>query len=457
MKLGERAKHIVGHPLTAAYIQGPLFVTAIIIGIVSFDREVADRIVAWHVLAYVLYHFFFLIAGIDRLIEGRWLLTRWANQLLLLASPVAVFYGYYAARIPRYSFALAIAALAAGLPVLGVVGRRFWLGWMLVFAATYTATSISIYATMGEGSLPGRAIFLVSCFVFFIWLMRTSEHVRTLNDRVSRLLVNSRRGTRDLNAANAQLKEKNKLMLRELDVARRVQQSMVPTLKSPHPRVFISSHYTPLETVGGDFFDAINADGDRITLVVADVSGHGVSAALVASMARGTFRQHAGPGRMPGDILELMNRDLNELIGDSTHYVTACVCCIDTERSRLSFSLAGHPPPYHCRRGQASELRAAGGFFLGMREDVHFETQELDLVSGDRLLLYTDGLAETRSVDGCYYAEKRLAKAVQAGAELDGQRFVQQIVQDLDAFRGEAEVSDDVTLLCVDFGGGPAL
>ena len=244
MKLAERAKHIVGHPLTAAYIQGPLFVTAIIIAIVSFDREVARRIVAWHVLAYVIYHFFFLIAGIDRLIEGRWLLTRWANQLLLLASPVAVFYGYYAALIPRYSFALAVAALAAGLPVLGVVGRRFWLGWMIVFATAYAVTSVHVYATLGEGSWPGRAIFLVSCFVFFVWLMRTSEHVRTLNDRVSRLLVSARRGARELNTVNAQLKAKNKLMMRDLDVARRVQQSMVPDLKSPHLDVRVCSHYT---------------------------------------------------------------------------------------------------------------------------------------------------------------------------------------------------------------------
>ena len=168
-------------------------------------------------------------------------------------------------------------------------------------------------------------------------------------------------------------------------------------------------------------------------------------------MARGTFRQHVGPGRLPGEILTLINRDLNDLIGDSTHYVTACICSIDTEHSRFSLSLAGHPPPYHCRGDHVAELRAAGGFFLGMREDVHFETQEHELHPGDRLLLYTDGLAETRSVDGRYYAES-LASAVRAGANLDGQAFLQQIIHDLKVFRGGAEVSDDVTLLCVDFG-----
>lgn len=217
------------------------------------------------------------------------------------------------------------------------------------------------------------------------------------------------------NAVNAhrlmkQAKEQNDLLQSELEMASLYQHFLLPL--EPKPKgAEVALKFRPCSQVGGDYFDFIELSEEAWAMVVADVSGHGVTSAMIASMVKALLPGYLTQTMSPGSALEKLNSDLLRLTpGDS--FVTAFAAVYQTGKRELTWSLAGHPAPVlFPATGKAISLSLKSPF-LGVFESGHFENpypdQTLSLAKGDRLALYTDGLIEAPNAQGSRYGFQRL-------------------------------------------------
>ena len=184
---------------------------------------------------------------------------------------------------------------------------------------------------------------------------------------------------------------------RELQLAREIQQSLLPREMPRVPGVRIQGAYLPMSAVAGDFYDVTVLDDGRIVVIVADVSGHGIPAALVASMVKVAFAAESERYDRPGDILAGINRALTGKFERA--YVTACCIVVDRPRTTIAYAAAGHPPAL-LRRRRPCRTVGGGGMVLALLPVAAYETVAVPFEPGDRLLIYTDGLLEATSGDG---------------------------------------------------------
>jgi sigma-B regulation protein RsbU (phosphoserine phosphatase) len=198
---------------------------------------------------------------------------------------------------------------------------------------------------------------------------------------------------------------------RELELARSIQQSLLPQRMPEVPGLRIDAAYIPMSAVGGDLYDVLPLAGGRILVIVADVSGHGVPAALVASMVKVAVTAEADRYDRPGDILTGINRALT---GKFEHaYVTACCVVVDPPRHTLAYAAAGHPAPLLRRASGRIEQLDQGGIVLTLVPTVVYATVDVAFAPGDCLLLYTDGLTEaTRAKGDEFFGDAELARVL---------------------------------------------
>jgi phosphoserine phosphatase RsbU/P len=193
----------------------------------------------------------------------------------------------------------------------------------------------------------------------------------------------------------------------ELATARQIQSSILPRGAPPTGNLEIATRYQPMTAVAGDFYDFLSLGDESITILVADVSGHGVPAALVASMLKICFAAQRDQARDPAGVLAGFNRMLGGVLG--SQYVTAACAHIDLGAKTVTYSGAGHPPSLLLirNRGELLEL-SENGFFLGPFPQATYKNVSARLESGDRLLLYTDGVVEAKASDGEEFGRERL-------------------------------------------------
>jgi sigma-B regulation protein RsbU (phosphoserine phosphatase) len=199
----------------------------------------------------------------------------------------------------------------------------------------------------------------------------------------------------------------------ELEVAKRIQLSILPTGFPVSPHFTVAARYVPMTAVAGDFYEFLSTGGPRAGLLVADVSGHGVPAALIASMvkmATSAQRQHAAsPERLLAGV--------NEALCGSAQgqFVTAAYVHLDAERGELCYAAAGHPPMLLLRDGQVCSIEE-NGLVLGVFSSAAYSTTKQTLVKGDRLLLYTDGVIEAANGGEEEFGQERLGKLLTSSA-----------------------------------------
>jgi sigma-B regulation protein RsbU (phosphoserine phosphatase) len=199
----------------------------------------------------------------------------------------------------------------------------------------------------------------------------------------------------------------------ELEVAKRIQLSILPTGFPVSPHFTVAARYVPMTAVAGDFYEFLSTGGPRAGLLVADVSGHGVPAALIASMvkmATTAQRQHAAsPERLLAGV--------NEALCGSTQgqFVTAAYVYLDAERGELCYAAAGHPPMLLLRDGQVCSIEE-NGLMLGVFSSAAYSATKQTLLKGDRLLLYTDGVIEAANGGEEEFGQERLGKLLTASA-----------------------------------------
>jgi len=244
----------------------------------------------------------------------------------------------------------------------------------------------------------------------------------------------------------------------EMQTARKILASILPQEAPGFPGVDIAMRYLPMASVGGDFYDFVILDDRRILAIVADVAGHGVPAALIASMVKVAFASQASRANDPARVLTEMNRALGS--GPESHFVTAGCLFVDTGKREMIYAGAGHPPLLLWRRSQKRILEFANnGLLLGPFPEAEYENASFGLELGDRLVMYTDGITEATNPAGDFFGEERLKEYLSANEDLAAGRFADAFLTNLSAWSGRrtgAPPEDDLTLLVMDLTGQAA-
>ncbi len=238
----------------------------------------------------------------------------------------------------------------------------------------------------------------------------------------------------------------------ELSVATNIQSDMLPKIFPAFPErdeFDLYSSMNPAKEVGGDFYDFFLIDDDHLALVMADVSGKGVPAALFMVIAKTIIKNMALSGRFsgPGEILRDVNNKLCEG-NDENMFVTVWLGIVTISTGHLVSASGGHEYPAICRKGGGFELvRDTHGPGLGTFEDVDFEEWETDFSSGDMLFLYTDGIPEATNAEEELFGEERMIEALNKGREAESLKGMLNIIRkQVDAFVGDAPQFDDLTM-----------
>jgi sigma-B regulation protein RsbU (phosphoserine phosphatase) len=227
-----------------------------------------------------------------------------------------------------------------------------------------------------------------------------------------------------------------------------MQLSLLPAAFPESNSFRLAARYVPMQSVAGDLYDVIVGGSDCIGLLIADVSGHGVPAALIASMVKMAAisqRQHAAD---PAQMLGGMNR---ALCGNTQgQYVTAAFAWVDASKREVRYAAAGHPSMLLLRDGAVSEIQE-NGLLLAAVDDIAYTEKSFALAPGDRLLLYTDGLLEARNEAGEMFGEISLSDAVAQSARLSPSQAADAIVATVQ--RWAPSQDDDLTVLVCDYRG----
>jgi len=242
--------------------------------------------------------------------------------------------------------------------------------------------------------------------------------------------------------------EKNRDRLdRELESAARMQQLLLPTSLPVHAAAEFVAHYRTSRHAGGDYYDVRQLDAHRFALMVADVSGHGASAAMVMAMIRAVV--HAGDS--PGDPVTLL-RHLNHhfrYLWPTAMFATAAVAVLDVAARTLRVASAGHPPPVLVRDCKARELAVVNGPLLFWDELGSIECLDEILEPGDRIVFYTDGITERHAADDSLFDLSRMMDVLARHGDAGVATMVEHLVREVEAFGGETEPEDDQTVLAV--------
>jgi sigma-B regulation protein RsbU (phosphoserine phosphatase) len=244
----------------------------------------------------------------------------------------------------------------------------------------------------------------------------------------------------------------------ELDVATKIQASMLPSIFPAFPNraeFDIYATMQPAKEVGGDFYDFFLVDENTLAVVIADVSGKGVPAALFMVIAKTLIKNNAQYGKSPGEVFETVNNLLCEN-NEAGMFVTAFMGFLDIADGRFTFVNAGHNPPLVRAGGRYEWLRVKKGFVLAGMENMSYSQDEINLVAGDELFLYTDGVTEAMNNEHELFTEERLLHVMNINGGIGLKELLGSVKHSIDVFADGAEQADDVTMLSLRYrGGGP--
>jgi serine phosphatase RsbU (regulator of sigma subunit) len=232
---------------------------------------------------------------------------------------------------------------------------------------------------------------------------------------------------------------------RELETARRIQLSLLPRQIPKHSDLDIAVRFVPVTAVAGDIYDFVQLGPSSLGILVADVSGHGIPAALVASMVKVAFSAQADHADDPARVLTSMNQILCRHLEHA--FVTAVYAVVNTDRQTITVANAGHPPALLLGRDGTSLIENNGGVMLGFFPDAKYTSTEVtSFAPGDRLLLYSDGVLEARDRAGRFFDGDRVARWLSGIEHTSAEEFAETALGELTQWTGGG-FEDDVTFV----------
>ena len=279
--------------------------------------------------------------------------------------------------------------------------------------------------------------------------LHTGDELEDLSDSFRYMVSELNEYIRDLSRVTA---EKERIGA-ELDVARHIQASMLPCIFPAFPERHefdIYASMTPAKEVGGDFYDFFLVDDDHLAIVMADVSGKGVPAALFMMISKTLLKSAAQSGLSPKAVLEKVNNQLCEN-NDAEMFVTVWLGILEISTGKMKCANAGHEYPAIMRRGGGFQLfKDKHGLVLAGMEGARYREYELELNEGDRLFVYTDGVPEATNADTVLYGTDRMLHALNEAKDRSCCELLASLHRDVDAFVGAADQFDDITMLCIE-------
>lgn len=271
----------------------------------------------------------------------------------------------------------------------------------------------------------------------------TIEDLKEKNQQLAQSLY-------DLKQVQGQLIEKEKMGF-ELEMARRIQESMLPRSIPNLPGWRLDAHWQPARSVSGDFYDFIPLPDGRIAVIVGDVTGKGMPAALMMAVTRSILRASVEQCQTPGELLARANDLLCPDIPPKM-FVTCHVSYLEPSTGRITFANAGHCLPIWQHNGEISELRASG-MPLGLMEGMAYQGSVRQIAPGDRLLYYSDGLIEARDSAGSMVGVPRIKELLTIccqGCQKHNCEIISFLLDEMQKHTGAAsEQEDDITLVCL--------
>ena len=237
-------------------------------------------------------------------------------------------------------------------------------------------------------------------------------------------------------------------MLRDMELARQIQLSLLPTTPPELPGIELAGCCVPATHVGGDYYDFFKNDYGEVNLVVADVSGHSFGAALMTAEARSVLRTQIHRYNGTGEVLASLNRNLHDDLDQAGLFITLIYVKYNAINRTLYYSNAGHVPPLLYRSSEATCRKLeAEGLIIGVRKGEIYEAKQLQLREGDVLLLYTDGIIEAMNAAGEEFGVARLSHCLVAQHAEAPQVILAAIIKEVAAFTGASAMADDVTMI----------
>lgn len=280
--------------------------------------------------------------------------------------------------------------------------------------------------------------------------MKTGDEIEALSDSFNFMMEELENYIANLSKVTA---EKERIGT-ELDIARNIQASMLPCIfpAFPERKEFdIYATMTPAKEVGGDFYDFFMVDETHLAIVMADVSGKGVPAALFMVIGKTLIKDHTTPGRDLGEVFSMVNNLLCEANSEGL-FITAFEGVLDLVTGEFCFVNAGHEMPFICKAGSSFEAyKINPAFVLAGFEDMNYRAGSMTLDVGDKVFQYTDGVTEATNGENQLYGMERLERVLNRVKDRAPSEILHEVKLDIDAFVGEAPQFDDITMLCVEY------
>ena len=264
-----------------------------------------------------------------------------------------------------------------------------------------------------------------------------------------------RRMERERMEAENLIKEQERIV-KELSPARQIQNSVLPHIFPPFPdrkEIDLFATMDPARDVGGDFYDFFFVDEDHLCLVIADVSGKGIPAALFMMFAKRIIGDFAMIEHNAGEIL----KRTNDLLCDNNQadmFITVWIGILEISTGRMMAANAGHEYPAIRRKGGFFELyKDKHGFVIGGMEGISYKEYVLELNPGDKLFVYTDGVPEATAESGEMFGMGRMTAALNRRASGSPEQILGSVRSAVDDFVGDAEQFDDLTMMCLEYKG----
>lgn len=273
----------------------------------------------------------------------------------------------------------------------------------------------------------------------------SSDELAELRDTMADMEQNINKSMKEIRLVSA---EKERIAA-ELDIAAQIQQSALPTDFSVNEKVDLCASMTPAKEVAGDFYDFFMIDEDHLAMIIADVSGKGVPAALFMMKGKELLRIRAEKGGKPSEILGYVNNALAKG-NDNAMFITVWLGILKISTGIITASNAGHEYPFIADENQVFSIyKDPHGAFCGAFEGLEYEDYEIKITKGGGIFLYTDGVAEAKRADDKMFETDRIERCLNAHKRSSSKELLEAITEDINDFISGEEQYDDITMLCL--------